>query len=97
MATINDTATLTIFHVSFVQKFIYLFPLPLLVSDTECDGRTDEPTNTANLFVCIYIYIYIYIYTHTSNFCIFFSLFLAMKFHFSVKPVSGSILDITVF
>ena len=56
MAAIHGNAALTIRHVSFVQKFIYLFPVPLLVSDTECDGRTDLPI----LRICVYIYISIF-------------------------------------
>ena len=74
MAAIRGIAALTVFKVSFVQKFIYLFPLPLLVSDIECDGRTDGPTNTANL--CVYIYIHTRTHTHTHTLVIFVCVFL---------------------
>ena len=60
MAAIRGIAALTVFKVSFVQKFIYLFPLPLLVSDIECDGRTDPPI----LQICVSIYIYTHTHTH---------------------------------
>jgi len=43
MATIHGNAALTILKIAFVQKFIYLFTVPLLVSDTECDGQSDLP------------------------------------------------------
>jgi len=55
MTTIYGTAALTIFQVAFVQKFIYLFPLPLLVSDIEYDGWTDLPI----MRICLFVYIFI--------------------------------------
>jgi hypothetical protein len=52
MAPILGIAALKILQISIAQKFIYLPPIPLLVSDTECDGQTDVPI----LRICVYIH-----------------------------------------